>query len=61
MMKIDLNLPIQSQAWCLDMELNVLISSVHFGYIYVGKLKTPRTVFWPAGLEQLEPIYTQDT
>lgn len=60
-MKIDPNLPIQSPAWCFDMELNVLISSVYFGYIYVGKLKTPRTVFWPAGLEQLEPIYTQDT
>lgn len=25
----------------------------------MGKTNTPRTVFWPTGLEQLESIYTQ--
>jgi len=57
-MKIYPNLLTESKVWCLGHRLYILITSVHLGYIYMGELNTPRTVFWPTGLEQLELIYT---
>lgn len=37
----------QSKFWCPGHRIHILIISVHFGYISMGKLNMPKTVFWP--------------